>query len=191
MFSARDGWCEDHVKFRDKPKDEDIEDDELREKLVPLQPAPFDPTTISDEAVTDVASLPGGNEPVVDPTPRCNEQETKKKCKALRYADTEFPLGGKYSERKACEWTSETDEDEDEEDESGSESKSDSEGESGSESKSSSESGQKKREKRCRAKDACGELTRNKKSKTKKLCKKFGAASRCVYEGGECFFDGE
>jgi len=211
MFSAPTGWCEDHVTFRDAPKDEDAEDEELREKLVPLQPPAFDASAISDEPVDDVAHLPGGNQPVVDATPRCVEQKSKKACKALRYSDTEFPLGGKFGKRKACKWTKESDDDEDEEDEDESDSDADSESEdeedeededesdsdADSDSDSDSDSDKsdkkralrwylkKKRQKRCKAKDACGEL------KGKKKCKKFGAASRCVYEGGECFFEGE
>mmetsp|Transcript_5143 Transcript_5143/g.14901 ORF Transcript_5143/g.14901 Transcript_5143/m.14901 type:complete len:584 (+) Transcript_5143:156-1907(+) len=68
MQSAPDAWCEDHVTFRDAPKSEDVEDEELREKLVPFQPAPFDATRILSEAVDGVADLPGGLQPVIDPT---------------------------------------------------------------------------------------------------------------------------
>jgi len=173
MFSAPNGWCEDHVTFRDAPKDEEIEDDELREKLVPLQPPAFDATAISDEAVDDVPSLPGENEPLVNPTPRCAEQGSKQACKALRYSDTEFPLGGKFGKRRACEWTADYDDDEDGDE--------DEEDEDEDEDRRLED----EKEKRCIAKDACGEL------KSKKKCKKHGAASRCMYEGGECFFEGE
>ena len=49
MWASPTGWCEDHVTFRDAPKDPELEGDELREKLVPLQPDPaFDPSDISD-----------------------------------------------------------------------------------------------------------------------------------------------
>ena len=68
MQSAPDAWCEDHVTFRDAPKSEDVEDEELREKLVPFQPAPFDATRILSEAVDGVTDLPGGLQPVIDPT---------------------------------------------------------------------------------------------------------------------------
>ena len=68
MQSAPDAWCEDHVTFRDAPKAEDVEDEELREKLVPFQPAPFDATRILSEAVDGVTDLPGGLQPVIDPT---------------------------------------------------------------------------------------------------------------------------
>ena len=51
MQSAPDAWCEDHVTFRDAPKAEDVEDEELREKLEPFQPPPFDATRILSEAV--------------------------------------------------------------------------------------------------------------------------------------------
>ena len=68
MQSAPDAWCEDHVTFRDAPKAEDVEDDELRAKLEPFQPAPFDATRILSEAVDGVTDLPGGLQPVIDPT---------------------------------------------------------------------------------------------------------------------------
>ena len=68
MQSAPDAWCEDHVTFRDAPKAENVEDDELRAKLEPFQPAPFDATRILSEAVDGVADLPGGLQPVIDPT---------------------------------------------------------------------------------------------------------------------------
>ena len=180
MFSAPNGWCEDHVTFRDAPKDEEIEDDELREKLVPLQPPAFDATAISDEAVDDVPSLPGENEPLVNPTPRCAEQGSKEACKALRYSDTEFPLGGKFGKRRACEWTADYDDDED-----GDEDEEDEDEDEEDEDEDEDRRLEDEKEKRCIAKDACGEL------KSKKKCKKHGAASRCMYEGGECFFEGE
>ena len=44
--SAPDAWCEAHGTFRDAPKSEDVEDEELRAKLEPFQPAPFDATRI-------------------------------------------------------------------------------------------------------------------------------------------------
>ena len=68
MESAPDAWCEDHVTFRDAPKSEDVEDEELRAKLEPFQPPPFDATRILSEAVDGVADLPGGLQPVIDPT---------------------------------------------------------------------------------------------------------------------------
>ncbi len=68
MQSAPDAWCEDHVTFRDAPKAEDVEDSELRAKLEPFQPAPFDATRILSEAVDGVTDLPGGLQPVIDPT---------------------------------------------------------------------------------------------------------------------------
>jgi hypothetical protein len=67
MESAPDAWCEDHVTFRDAPKSEDVEDEELRAKLEPFQPAPFDATRILSEAVDGVPDLPGGLQPVIDP----------------------------------------------------------------------------------------------------------------------------
>ena len=54
--------------FRDAPKAEDVEDDELRSKLEQFQPAPFDATRILSEAVDGVTDLPGGLQPVIDPT---------------------------------------------------------------------------------------------------------------------------
>ena len=146
MWVSPEGWCEDHVTFRDAPKDPELEDDELRDKLVPLQPDPaFDPSDISDEAVDDVESLPGDNQPIVDITQRCGERFSKRACRKLRLKDTEFPLGGKYAKWRACTW----------------------------------------KRGRCRAKyeDACEILEGRRK------CRRFGAASGCVFEEGVCFHE--
>ncbi|KAH8099176.1 DUF1996-containing protein [Aureococcus anophagefferens] len=99
------------------------------------------------------------------------QKGSKKACKALRYSDTEFPLGGKFGERRACEWTADYEDDED--------------GDEDEEDEDEDRRLEDEKEKRCIAKDACGEL------KSKQKCKKHGAASRCMYEGGECFFEGE
>lgn len=56
-----DAWCEDHVTFRDAPKDADLEFEDLVIKLQQIQPnPPFDTTTITTEAIDNVVDLPRG-----------------------------------------------------------------------------------------------------------------------------------
>jgi hypothetical protein len=59
--ASPDAWCEDHVTFRDAPKDADLEFDELVIKLQQIQPdTPFDTSTITTEATDNVVNLPRG-----------------------------------------------------------------------------------------------------------------------------------
>lgn len=56
-----DAWCEDHVTFRDAPKEfgDDLGDAIIVDKLTPLQPSPpLDTTTITDEVIDNTSELP-------------------------------------------------------------------------------------------------------------------------------------
>lgn len=56
-----DAWCEDHVTFRDAPKQfgDDVGDVDIVDNLKPLQPdPPIDTTSITDEIIDNVSKLP-------------------------------------------------------------------------------------------------------------------------------------
>ena len=76
-----DAFCSDFLTFRGKPKQEgdQVEDSEIRSDLEKIQPEAIDTkATISPEAVTNIAELPGGSctgtllpasRACIDPTP--------------------------------------------------------------------------------------------------------------------------
>jgi len=99
-------WCQDHVTFRDAPKNPDSTEVD-KSKLEKFQPAPFKVSKITKEKVDIVSALPGNVPPMKDITPRCSDasiKKNKKSCRKLRFKSTEVVLGGMYKNWRACNW---------------------------------------------------------------------------------------